>query len=67
MALQRSNRRSVFKRFQAHMACYEKHRKVQIFVTVATLFSGLVAMTMPEYAHAGVIAGVATNLIWVWE
>lgn len=46
---------------------YEKHRKVQLFVTSATIVGGVIAIFKPEYGHASVLAGVVTNIIWVWE
>jgi hypothetical protein len=46
---------------------YEKHRKVQLFVTVGTMTAAVIGLFIPEYSHASIIAGVATNMIWVWE
>lgn len=49
------------------IATYEKHRKVQLFVTGGTMVGALVALAFPQFTHVSVFAGVATNLIWVWE
>jgi len=55
------------RRLLIHICHYERHRKVQLFVTGGTIVGAVVAIAYPEWAHASTLAGVAVNLIWVWE
>lgn len=46
---------------------YERHRKIQVIVSTLTLVGAVIATFYPDYGHAATLAGVVTNLVWVWE
>lgn len=55
------------KKIEARLARLERHRRFQIVISTGALVSALAALLWPEKAHASVIAGLVTNLIWIWE
>lgn len=60
-------RGSILRRMHCEMLFIEKHRRVQLYVTALTLLGGFVYFIVPEYSHVAAIAGIITNLVWVWE
>ena len=45
----------------------ERHRKFQLAITSGVCVTSVISVFWPENAHASVIAGLVTNIIWVWE
>ena len=52
------------KRFLHRM---ERHRWFQLIITSGVIVSTAVGYFFPYHGEFAVAAGVATNLIWIWE
>lgn len=54
----------MFKRFLFRL---ERHRWFQVVITAGVIVSTIVGYFFPYHGEFAVVAGVATNLIWIWE
>jgi hypothetical protein len=45
----------------------ERHRRYQITITSGIFVATLTGVLWPDYSYASALAGVVTNLIWIWE
>lgn len=44
-----------------------RHRRFQLIITAGTIATALTAFLVPHHGELIVMAGTATNLIWIWE
>ncbi len=58
----------LFKRI-AHWFLREehRHRHFQFTVTLGVLISTAIGYFMPYHGELAIAAGIATNLVWIWE
>ena len=50
-----------------HIAAKQRHRFFQLCITIGVFVSTFVGYFFPYHGEFAVAAGVATNLIWIWE
>lgn len=44
-----------------------RHRCFQVCITIGIFFSTAIGYFFPYHGEAAIVAGAATNLIWIWE
>ena len=55
------------KKFHEWLLKTERHRKFQVCITLGVITSTFIGYFMPFHGEFALAAGVATNLIWIWE
>lgn len=45
----------------------ERHRWFQLGITAGVFASTAIGYLFPYHGEIAIVAGVATNLIWIWE
>lgn len=60
--------RRIFKRdrHEVHLFIH-RHRRFQLIITAGTLATAIAAYVVPHHGELIIMAGTATNLIWIWE
>jgi len=46
---------------------HKKHRYFQTTITIGVITSTAIGYFLPFHGEFAIVAGVATNLIWIWE
>lgn len=57
----------LFKRIKARFLSLQRHRRFQLGITLGTLFCAIGGYLFPIHQELLIVAGVATNLAWIWE
>lgn len=45
----------------------ERHRLFQVTITIGVCVSTAIGYFLPYHGEFAIAAGVATNLLWIWE
>lgn len=56
-----------FKHIKQIFLRLQRHRRFQLGITLGTLFCALGGYVFPVHQELLVVAGVMTNLAWIWE